>query len=118
MKSSKQLLLLKKHLPLLRHMAKCNSKECQHIAMGLSNQVIRLIAQIAVNVMNKNLPISQTETVARLARYKKQLKEVTQPKTSLEKKRNIIEQEGGFLGTLLGIAVPLISSLIGSLTKH
>ena len=113
----RQLRLLKKHLPLLRHMAKCSAKECRYIATGLSSEVIRVIAQIAINVMNKNLPIDETQAVQQLARYKTQLRAVTQPKTSLLKKRKVIEQEGGFLGALLGLAVPLISSLIGGLTK-
>ena len=112
----RQLRLLKKHLPLLRHMAKCSAKECRYIATSLSSEVIRVIAQIAINVMNKNLPVDQTQAVQRLARYKTQLRAVTQPKTSLLKKRKVIEQEG-FLGALLGPAVPLISSLIGGLTK-
>ena len=98
-------------------MAKCSAKECPYIATGLSSEVIRVIAQIAINVMNKNLPIDETQAVQRLARYKTQLRAVTQPKRSLLKKRKVIEQEGGFLGALLGLAVPLISSLIGGLTK-
>ena len=121
MKSSgvrpRQLRLLKKHLPLLRHMAKCNAKECRYIATGLSSEVIRVIAQIAINVMNKNLPLDPKRAVQQLTRYKTQLRAITQPKTSLPKKRKVLEQEGGFLGALLSLAVPLISSLIGGLTK-
>ena len=113
----RQLRLLKKHLPLLRHMAKCNAKECRYIATGLSSEVLRVIAQIAINVMNKNLPIDEKQAVERLARYKSQLRSGTQPKTSLLKKRKVIEREGCFLGALLGLAVPLISSLISGLTK-
>ena len=98
-------------------MAKCNAKECRYIATGLSGEVIRVIAQIAINVMNKNLPIDEKQAVELLARYKTQRRSVTQPKTSLLKERKVIEQEGGFLGALLGLAVPLISSLISCLTK-
>ena len=85
--------------------------------MGLSSEVIRVIAHVAINFMNKNLPISETPEVHELARYKKQLKGVTQPKTSLVKIHKILEQEGEFLGALLSLAVPLVSSVIGGLTK-
>ena len=98
-------------------MARCNAKECRYISSGLSNEVIRVIAQIAINVMNKNLPISETKTVQRLGRYKTQLKGVTLPKTSLLKKHKIIGQEGGFVRALLGLEVALITSLISKLTK-
>ena len=67
--------------------------------------------------MNKNLPIDKKQAFELLARYKTQLRSVTQPKTSLLEKRKVIEQEGGFLGAPLGLAVPLISSLISGLTK-
>lgn len=115
---SKQLELLKKHLPLLRHISKCNSKECKHLMMGMSDEVIKLIAQVGVNIMNKNLSIKNKQAVARLARYKKQLKGLTKSSTNTKQKRKILEQEGGFIGTLLGLAVPLISSLVGRLIKH
>lgn len=108
---------LRQHLPLLKHISKCNDTECKHLVAGLSNDVIRLICQIAVNVMNKNLEIPEEKAVRKLAPYKKELIQITKPKTELKKKRAILEQKGGFISALLGLAVPLISSIVGRIIR-
>ena len=71
------------------------------------------MSQICVNVMNKNLLRNESDAVKRLTPYKKQLKAVTSPKTSVKQKRTTFEQKGGFLGALLGLALPLITGLLG-----
>ena len=113
-----QLTLLKRHYPLLKHIAKCTAQDCEHIVNGLSEEVIKLMAQICINVMHKNLMRSPKVAVKRLSPYKKQLIAVTRPRVSLTKKRSILSQKGGFLSTLLAVALPVISSIIGSLTSR
>ena len=73
---------------------------------------------IELVILGLPLPLQpMVRLIAGEASYKTQVRSVTQPKTSLLKKRKVIEQEGGFLGALLGLAVPLISSLISGLAK-
>ena len=99
-------------------MATCTVKEYCHITRGLSDPVMRLIAQIAIKVMNKNIHIEDEEAVEELSRYKTELRGLTRPKT-FSRHRELMEQEGGFLPTLLSIAVPLLSSVIeGLILKH
>ena len=79
---------------------------------GLSDEVVRLMSQICVNVMNKSLTRDTAAAVRKLAPYKKQLKDITKAKTGIKQKRKTLEQKGGFIGALLGIALPLLTSLI------
>ena len=65
--------LLERHLPLLKHMTACTVKECRHKARGLSDSVMRLIAQIAINVMNKNIHTEDEEAGEELSGYKTEL---------------------------------------------
>jgi hypothetical protein len=118
MTKSAKLALLRKHYPLLKHLAKCSGKDCEHIMRGVSDDVIKLMSEICINVMNKTLTHDPTDAVKKLTRYKKELRAVTRPKTSLKKKRVILQQKGGFIGALLGIALPILSSIIGSLTSR
>lgn len=106
--------LLRKHYHLLKHISKCSSAECSHIIKGLSDEVIRLMSQICINVMNKNLLRNESDAVKRLTPYKKELKAVTRHKATVKQKRKTFEQKGGFLGTILGLALPLITGLIGA----
>ena len=116
--TNKKLTLLRKHYPLLKHIAKCTSKDCEHIVKGVSDEVIKLMAQICINIMHKNLMRSPKVAVKRLSPYKKQLVAITRPKVSVTKKRSILSQKGGFLSTLLAIALPVISSIIGSIASR
>jgi hypothetical protein len=106
--------LLQKHHSLLTHLAKCSANDCHHIIKGVSDEVVKLMSQICINVMNKSLTRDPKEAVRRLAPYKKQLRALTKPKTGLAHKRKQLEQKGGFLGTLLGIAIPAITGLIAA----
>ena len=109
-----KLALLRRHYSLLKHIAKCSTQDCQHVVRGLSDDVIKLMSQICINVMNKSLLQDPAYAVKRLSPYKKQLKSLTRPKTTVKTKRRVLEQKGGFIGALLGVALPLITSLIGS----
>ena len=109
--------LVRMHYPLLKHLAKCSSKDCKYIVQGSSDQFIKLLTQICVNVMNKTLTRNEGDAVKKLSPYKKDLIAITKPKTPLKKKRKILEQKGGFIGALLSIALPVITSLIGRLVS-
>jgi hypothetical protein len=117
MKKTNKLTLLKKHYPLLKHLSKCSTTECQHVVRGLSDEVVKLMSQICINVMNKSLTRDPQAAVRRLTPYKKQLKAITRPRTTPTQKRKTLEQKGGFIGALLGVALPLITSLIGSAVR-
>jgi hypothetical protein len=101
-------------MPLLRHLARCTADVCNHVIRGMSDEVIKLMSQICINVMNKSLTRDTAYAVRRLSPYKKQLRAITKPKTGIKHKRKVLEQKGGFIGALLGVALPLITSLISS----
>lgn len=113
-----KLALLRRYFPLLKHLAKCSDTDCNHVVRGLSDDVIKLLSQICINVMNKSLIRNPDEAVKRLSPYKKQLKALTRPKTTVTHKRKTLDQKGGFIGALLGVALPLITSLIGAAAKR
>lgn len=113
MRASK-LALLKKHHVLLKHLVKCTSADCIHIVEGMSDEVIKLLSEICINVMNKSLTRDHNYAVLKLSPFKKQLKTVTRANTTITHKRKTFQQKGGFIGALLGIALPLITSLIGA----
>ena len=109
--------LVKMHYPLLKHLAKCSSDDCRYVVRGSSDEFIKLLTQICVNVMNKTLTRNEGHAVKKLAPFKKELIAITKRKTPLKKKRKILEQKGGFIGALLSIALPVITSLIGRLVS-
>ena len=115
---SHKLRLLRKHYPLLKHLAKCSSGDCAHVMAGMSDAVIKVMSQICVNVMNKSLIRDPKHAVKKLAPYKKQLRGVTKGKSTIKQKRKHLEQKGGFIGALLSVALPIISSILSAATAR
>ena len=89
---SPRLLLLKKHYPLLKHMANCNANDCEHIMKGASPDVLKLMSQICVNVMNKTLTPDPAHAAKVLGPYKKQLRAITRPHTPMKVKKSLLQQ--------------------------
>jgi len=73
-----------------------------------SSEFVACICECVKNLLLGNVPLSATQK-KRLSSKKKALREIVLKKTSLRKKKSLI-QRGGFLGALLG---PIISILGG-----
>ena len=78
----------------------------------IKDDVIKILAEICDNVMNKNIPLNVNEAVRLLSPYKKQLKTVCRKNTTVRTKRKIFHQSGGFFPALLSLAVPVIKNLL------
>lgn len=109
--------LLMKHANLLRHMSKVDPETLQSILNGLNDEMINLISQICYNLMHKNLDVDAQRAERELGPHRQDICQLMNKKTSAGRKRNIV-QKGGFIGTLLSIAVPSIISGIVSLIKR
>lgn len=75
--------------------------------------VIKTICEISLNILNGNCKLNK-KTKNQLKRYKRELRSLICYKKSINNKRKIIVQKGGFLPTLIGA---VLSGLIGNLIK-
>lgn len=106
--------LLLKHTDLLRHMSKLDGKTLAAILNGVNDEVIQLLSQICYNLMHRNLDVNPETAERHLACHKKSITDLMGKSTSMSRKRKIV-QNGGFIGTLLSVAIPSIISGISSL---
>jgi hypothetical protein len=106
---------LKKHGAFLRYAAKLPAgKERTQLLKNASSDEMKTICEICSNMQNGQIRMSEKQR-RQLCRYKKQIRRMANRKLSLAAKRKIVgEQKGGFIGTLLGIALPLLSSLFAA----
>ena len=103
---------LRRHYGTLRHLAKCSAEDCRHLMSSASDDLITTLSEICHNLLVGNIPLTekQLETLRESADV---LREVSKKATSIKKKREVLVQEGGFLiPALLGVAVPLIKSIL------
>ena len=84
-----------------------------------STGLVKAISEIALNCLNGVVRLTPAQK-AKLRRFKKPMRDLNAPQTRLLAKRKII-QRGGFIGTLLGIGVPLlikgVTSLVAAIKK-
>lgn len=79
--------------------------------VSCNNDIFQAIREIAVNTVNKNVPLSDSEKKL-LRKYKRVLQQLALPsKTRFTKKKQtkLVVQSGGFLSILL----PIVAGIIG-----
>ena len=81
-----------------------------------NKQQLEAIAECIENVLRGNVPLTNTQS-KRLAKHKKSMRIISDRKASLPKKKRVLKQEGGFLGTLIPLAISALGSLIGGLNN-
>lgn len=100
-------------------LANSKPKAVRKILKNASSQLIKAISEIALNCLNGVVRLTPKQK-AQLRRFKKPMRDLNAPQTRLVAKRKII-QRGGFLGTLLGVGLPLlikgITSIAGAIKR-
>lgn len=76
-----------------------------------SSKDIRAVLEIVYNLLYGNLPLSSAQRRT-LRKYQSTLRQIVSKTASLKRKREILKQDGGFLPTLIPIALSVLSSLI------
>jgi len=100
-------------LPTLRKLRRCNNKTRKALLSGGGKQLQLCLRECAVNVLKGNVYLNKKQ-FKKLAKYKKQIRDLSKKSTS-QKKRQKIVQRGGFLPLLLA---PVIGSLLGATLKR
>jgi len=79
-----------------------------------SSDEIRSIAECALNVLQNRIRLSSSQK-RKLKHHKDTLRYIAKRGTNIKKKRRILQQKGGFLTSLLPLAVSALSSIVPSL---
>ena len=101
---------LRKHAALLRTLAKAKSKTRQKLLKEHCDEdFICCMTECARNLLKGNVPLNPAQ-MKKLSTKRRMIRELALKKTSLKKKRKLI-QSGGFIGALLGPIVSVLSSI-------
>ena len=71
----------------------------------LNSQGIQVVSESIFNVLFNQAPLSKSQKrriIKQCSKDKNMLKEISKKRGSLKKKRKLLKQSGGYLGTLLG----------------
>lgn len=104
-KTSKNLTRIKNNKELISFFSKLKkNSEKKVLLQNGSDEFIKALLEILLNVMNGNVQISN-KVKKSLKKYKKVLRRLLCPNVSLKSKRRALIQTGGFLTTLLPIVI-------------
>jgi len=104
--------LTKKYLPILKRINKLADKNKKEYVRKCNREFIDCLSECATNVLRGNVPLSSRQG-AKLKRNKKDPRLLSAKKTSLRKKRHVV-QKGGFLGARLTPVLSLLGGLVSN----
>ncbi len=97
-------------------LAKSSPQRRKTLLKHASNEELKGLFELCLNILRGNLPINRT-VFQRLKRHRKIIEDLSNRRIPLYKKREIINQKGGFIGGLATFALPLLTHLITSALK-
>lgn len=100
----------RKFLPMLKRIRKMGDRTKKEYVRKCNKEFLDCVSECAKNVIKGNVPLSDRQKT-NLSRRKKDLRALSVKKTSLRKKRKIL-QKGGFLTALLPPVLSILSSLL------
>jgi len=99
-------------LPLLKHLQRLPEKAKKQYIKASDKQLLDAISECCINILNGCIPLTSAQK-EKLRRNKTNLRQVSSKRTSLTKKRAIL-QKGGFLSAILAPALSLLGGLLTS----
>ena len=107
--------LLKAHLKALKAIKRRPASARKQVFKTCHRGAIDCCCEIARNILNTNVPLSERQLKS-LRRHSNKLYDLARLKTSIAKKRKIL-QTGGFLPLLLAPLLGIASSIIGGVAS-
>lgn len=111
---SSKLKLLKDNRHFLHILKDCKPKLRKVIFENADNGLITTINEIILNTLNGNSPINK-KTKQTLKKYKKEMRCLICPKKSINSRRKLLIQKGGFVPALL---TALLTGIVGKILEN
>lgn len=104
---------LRRNWALLQTLVKAKPAVRKSILRTASKDLVSAISEIALNILKGKLPLKERQKNI-LKKWRKAIKKLSDKACPIHSKKRIVNQSGGFIGSLLGFAIPLITSLIAN----
>ncbi len=105
---------LKKHIDLLKILKKANPQQRKALLQSCEKGLICCLCECIKNVLLGNVKISKAKHNV-LAEHAVVLRKLSDRKTNIDQKRNLLVQKGGFLPALLAPVLAIAGGLISDL---
>ena len=90
----------------------CKSKGRKALLENASKSNIKAVCEICLNLLCGNIYVNE-KTKIKLKKYREPIELLANKRRlSLAKKKVVLNQKGGFVGLLAGLALPIVTSLV------
>jgi hypothetical protein len=104
---------MKQNAEALRFLTKCNARQRKAVIHHADNDLIDSLCECALNMLKGHVRLNPKQK-KKLSTHKHRMRKLTDKKLARKRKRNILTQNGGFIGALL---TPVLTSLVNLLLK-
>lgn len=94
----------------LRLLAKSSPRRRKVLLDHVNKEELKSLCEICLNILKGNISLD-AKNFRRLKRNRQTIKVLANSKVPIKVKRQVVNQKGGFLGTLASVALPLLVSL-------
>ena len=94
-----------------------NNKVKRNFIKNLSNKDIKVLCMTIFNILHNKIPIN-TEERNKLIKFRKVLHKFCRSSHTIKKRKEILNQSGGFLNILVPAAIGGLSTIIASLINN
>lgn len=100
------------NISFIKRIASASPAERRQLLLNASNKNLKAIAEICLNLIRGNIELDY-KTKAKLKKYEKPIALLANRRTSLKRKKKILNQKGSaaFLAPLASLALPLITTI-------
>ncbi len=105
---------MRQYLPLFKALSKLKPAQGGEIYGNLSDDAVNAVCECVHNIAYSDIGLSRSKqrTVRKcMCKNKSAIKFLAKKNNSITRKRKLMKQEGGYLGTILAAAVPFLISL-------
>lgn len=100
----------------IKSLVNSNSRRRKVLLKNATNEELKGLFELCLNIIRGNLPIDKT-AFQNIKRHKRVIESLSNRRLPIYKKREIINQKGGFIGTLAAFALPLLTHLLSTNRK-
>lgn len=103
--------LIKKHGPMVMAMLQAAPKTRKKLIKDAKSPVIKCVSECCHNVLKGHVPLTEAQKT-KLHSKRQHLRSLASKSVSIQKKKRILNQKGGFLPLLLGPLLPLLTKAV------
>lgn len=95
-----------------------NQSQRKAVLKALSNKEVKLLCEVCLNLVHGHLKVKNPTTFNKLKKHRKFLSDLADNRKPIKRKRQLINQKGGFLGTLAAAVLPMVVDQVFRLVKR